>query len=341
MNPRSFLPLVLSALLFPALAPCAQPSPREARAPSPYGVNAHIPDALDLKAMEKAGIRWARVDLTWDEIEPEPGQYRWDLVDHLVARAEGRDVHLLGILGYCPDWASSGPDRYYPPRRTGDWTRFVKTITARYRGCITYWCLWNEPNNPDFFHGTRTQYIYDVLVAGAQAAKAGNPDCKIVGPELAHMDREHWDEWLDEVLAKAGAFLDVIGHHCYKGDPGEVLRLLDGKTRPWEPPSVRSILLKRGQAAKPFWLTETGWRSTEIGEERQAGYLAALLKGALRRPWITRVFIYELKDSPLEPGYGLIRDDGSRKYSYAVVQGFIRVYPAGPLYTRPPVGKTR
>jgi hypothetical protein len=86
---------------------------------------------------------------------------------------------------------------------------------------------------------------------------------------------------------------------------------------------------RAGQGEKPFWLTEFGWRSTSLGEERQAGYLYSVLDGATRRPWITKLFIYELRDTPQLPGYGLLRLDGSPKESFPTVQGFIHSRPAG------------
>ena len=273
--------------------------------------------------MRRGGIRWARIDLTWDVIEPEPGKYRWDVVDRVVADAEANGVNLLGILGYCPTWAASGPSPFFPPWDVAHWKEFVRTIVGRYKGRIRHWTLWNEPNSESFFRGTLDQYINVVLLPGAKAAKEADPDCRIVGPDLAHLSGADWDKWLDKILARAGGAFDVIGHHCYKGKPDDVLRELDGRKKPWEAPSVRQILEKRGAAGKPFWLTETGWRSTQVGEQKQAGYIVALLRGIAARSWIDKVFLFELRDSPSLPGYGLLRTDGTPKPAFEAYKGFI------------------
>ncbi len=295
----------------------------DAGAASPFGVNAHIPTTSDFKRMYMAGISWARIDLTWDVIEPKRGLFRWDIIDRVVMDAKTYHVHLLGILGYCPPWASSGPGKNYPPGNISNWTGFVSQIVGRYKGRINYWSLWNEPNAETFFRGTVNQFIQEVFIPAAKAAKAANPDCRIVGPDLAQLSRSHWSVWLNTILKRAGPYIDVISQHCYKKKPGDVLKALDGKRHFWESRSVRSIIKRRHQADKPFWLTEVGWRSTEIGEKKQAGYIISLLKGIARRPWIKKVFIFELRDSPGLPGYGLLRQNGSPKYSYEALKGFI------------------
>ena len=302
--------------------------PRVLRDPY-FGVNAHIPSKEDLAHMEQSGFGYVRVDFTWDAVEPERGAFRWDITDEVVRNAEARGIRLVAILGYCPRWASSGPDIHDPPKNVREWKGFVAAIVGRYKGRIRDWILWNEPNSPDFFKGTTEQFIREVLIPGARAAKEADPGCRIVGPDLAHLESAHWDTWLDKILAEAGSYLDVISHHCYKDSPSEVFRMLEGPSRPWEPPPVQQVIERRGQEGKPFWLTEVGWRSDRVGKDRQAGYLVSLLKGANQRRWISKVFIYELRDSPQEPGFGLLHYSGKPKPSYTAVAGYIRSMSAG------------
>lgn len=321
MKRLSLLPSLLSlCLLLPAI-PAAALSDLEGRR-AYLGVNGHIPSTEDFEAMHRAGITWVRVDFTWDVVEPRPGEFRWPLFDRVVSDAERNGVNLLAVTGYCPKWASSGADRYSPPRDTAEWTAFVSTVVGRYRGRIRHWTLWNEPNSDSFFHGSLEQFLRQVLLPGARAAKAADPDCRIVGPDLAHLAGSDWDKWLDRICLEAGPFLDVISHHVYKDKPRNVLRELDGRKKFYEGPTVKEILQRRGMLSRPFWLTETGWRSTEVGTDRQAGYIVSLLKGARKRPWIHKVFLFEWRDSPQLPGYGLLDLEGRPKESFSAVQGF-------------------
>ncbi len=322
---RRVLGVLSGALLLASLLPAAnaqwQPGPPSVR--GRIGVNAHVPLDEEFALMERLGVGWARIDLTWDFVEPERGRYRWPLLDYVVAQAESHHIRLLGILGYCPPWASSGPDPYYPPRDAEDWERFVSDITSRYQGCIDHWCLWNEPNNDDFFHGSVDDYIERVLIPGSKAAKRAAPGCRIVGPDLAHLRRTHWDAWLEAVLRKAGDRIDIIGHHCYRKDPADLWRSLEGPSWPWEPKPVLDIVRKAGQGDKPVWLTETGWRSDRLGEGVQARDAVQVLDGLGQRPWLAKVFFFELKDSPGDPGYGLARRDCSPKPAFAAVRGWL------------------
>ena len=313
------------ALLRPVAAVRAQnqpePAPREAS--GFVGINAHMPTARDFAAMRKAGIRWARIDLTWDTVEPARGQFQWEIVDQIVHDAQANGVHLVAILGYCPPWASSGPSRHDPPRNRKEWRAFVSAIVGRYRRCINDWILWNEPNSKTFFRGSLEQFIHDVFIPGARAAKAANPLCRIVGPDLAHLTGSSWDKWLDRILEEAGGYIDVVSHHCYKGKPADVFRELDGATTFRRRPTVYEILKKRHMLEKPFWLTEVGWRSDRVGQDHQAGYIISLLKRVQRSAWIRKVFIYDLRDSRQQVGYGLLNIDGSPKESFIAVRGFI------------------
>jgi polysaccharide biosynthesis protein PslG len=320
--------VALSALLLGLRLP-AKHRPEDAPRPvNPYfGINAHIPSVDDFDAIARGGFGIVRVDFTWNVMEPRPGEYRWDISDGVVQDAEAHGVEVLGILGYCPKWASSGPDEFYPPRDVLEWQGFVNAMVSRYRGRVRFWSLWNEPNSNTFFHGSVEQFVRQVLLPGAQAAKAADPACRIVGPELAHLEGAHWDTWLDRILAEAGPQIDVISHHCYKPKPAELFRMLEGPSRPWEPQPVQRIIERRGQGGKPFWLTEFGWRSTSVGQDRQTGYLISTLRGAPKRHWISRMFIYELRDSPKEPGFGLMSYAGQPKPSYTAVRGFIHGAP--------------
>ena len=215
----------------------------------------------------------------------------------MVQDAESHDVHLLGILGFCPPWASSGGDAFYPPRSVREWQGYVSAIVGRYRGRIHHWILWNEPNSNTFFHGSAEQFIRQVLIPGAEAAHAADPECKIVGPELAHLTGAHWDTWLDRILAEAGPYLDVISHHCYKDKPNEIFRMLEGAV-PALGASTRPAHHRTPRAEGKALLAHRNGLAFRQGGPPEAGRVPHfLLKGAAKRGWITKVFIFELRDS--------------------------------------------
>ncbi|HTM22440.1 MAG TPA: hypothetical protein VL172_18090, partial [Kofleriaceae bacterium] len=151
------------------------------------GTNVHLPpsDTLDL-AVELGG-GWVRVDFNWDIAQPTSGATDWALFDALVDAAEARGLKVYATIGYCPAWASASGDRGGdgPTNDVPDATAykdFVQAAAERYGTRVAMWGTWNEPNLGDFFSGTRTQYIQDILVNGAHAVKAADPGASVCGP---------------------------------------------------------------------------------------------------------------------------------------------------------------
>src|SRR5262249_4671347 len=139
-----------------------------------------------------------------------------------------------------------------------DWYDFVYAMVSRYKGSIKHWGMWNEPNLSQFWTGSRAQYVNDILVNGARAAKAADPDCVVCGPELALVG--DWYNWLHDALVTGNDAIDVITQHVYKNPKGtdEVLKALDGK--PSKGPSVKWVVDQFGRGQE-VWLTECGWHT--------------------------------------------------------------------------------
>jgi hypothetical protein len=334
--------LVALALLGPAVSSLG------ATATSPYGVNAHAPQGQDLARLfdqlQAAGVGWVRIDFEWTAIEPQQDVFHWQIYDAIVAAAELRGLEVLGILAYTPAWATDGEPRAGVPRQVADWEDVCFRAAARYRGRVRAWEIWNEPNLDRFFAGSRTQYIERILEPGARAVRAADPGALVGGPGLAHLTSgdSDWYRWLLDVLERAGDELDFVSHHLYDrdGDRDVTRKLNDSTTFGDEPelwdaatPSVREVLREGGWQGRPFWLTETGWASDQVGEPRQAdyyrGFLEEWLTGRPGRTWIHKVFFYELRDDPTPgiPKWGLLRADRSPKPAFAAYRDFIAAHP--------------
>lgn len=308
---------------------------------SPYGVDIHSPTGdelkLDLDRVQAAGIGWVHVAVIWPYVEGTPGVYDWSAYDEIVAAAQARHLQILATILYTPSWATKDPTWTGVPDVTA-WSTFCRQAAARYKGSIRYWGLWNEPNLTEFWTGSRQQYIDGLLIPGADAIHAGNPDAQVGGPGLAHLSSAEWYDWLTDVLKKAGSHLDFVIHHAYdtSGNKGVTSKLngstLFGSTPAlWGvvAPSMREVLENAGWFGRPFWLTETGWQSDQVGETKQAVYYTGFLNdwftGQHRQDWITKVFFYEVKDPSWAnaPSWGILKADGTPKMSYFAYRDFI------------------
>jgi hypothetical protein len=301
---------------------------------STFGINAHVP--LDPIADEivEAGIGWVRVDFVWLHIEPERDTYEWRRYDDLIDRLEARGLRIYASFGSTPSWATSGSESSGVPDDPGEWQEFCYLVASRYRGRVDAWGMWNEPNSDRFWEGTRNQYIEIILLPGAQAVRAADPAALVCAPDLAHLSSLHWDDWLSDVIKKAGHAIDVITHHIYPsyGTADEVTYDLDKKlSLPFSSPSIRDLLKDAGWWGRPFWLTETGIESARYGEDAQAEYYEDLLDDWFgphsETRWMDRIFFYHMFDGKQQTAnsFGIVENwpDLERKDAFYAYQYFI------------------
>ena len=335
-------------------SPAEQPAPTK-KLLSPYGICVHAPGGPELYTLfdevQTLGVDWVRVDMHWFWVENSgKGQFNWDLYDVIVDAAEARGLSIYATIWATPGWATSGTPYKGVPDNPSDLYDFCFTAAQRYTGRIKYWGLWNEPNigpanGSPHWEGTRQQFIDIILKIGADGIHAGNPDAQVGGPELAQQVG-NWATWLNDCLDQAGDKFDFVTHHTYAGSHTSVTSKLEsptGNTNPalWDEnnastlPSVKEVLELTGWLGKPFWLTETGWLTNQVGETLQAQYFSGLLSDWFTdipdRDWLNKIFFYELNDKSWETWeWGILYPDPdyTRKQAFFAYQQFIIVNPA-------------
>jgi hypothetical protein len=321
-----------------------------AAASSPYGINVHAPQGAQLDFLlgrvQAAGIDWVRIDFVWADVETSPGVFDWSVYDGIAAAATARGINVFATLAYTPQWATHGPATTGVPDDPAAWADFCARAARRYASSIHFWGLWNEPNLPRFWSGSRQQYIDDILIPGADAIHQASATARVGGPELAHVASTQWFYWLRDILGQAGNRLDFVTHHVYDSDGNRaVTDRLNGSTpfggdpSLWTlvEPSVKEVLKDAHGWGKPFWLTETGWQSGAVSEGTQATWYAGLLSdwfaGQGGQEWINQIFFYEIEDPPPPPSltWGVLRSDGSPKPAYVAYQNFITAHTFKPM----------
>lgn len=275
--------------------------------------------------MRELGIRWDRIDLWWDHVEPAPGQWTWTLPDSVFDEFERNGVQWYPILCYgAQDWeARRGP-------RTDEdfarWEQYVERTLSRYRGRAPYWSVWNEPNIPDFWRPEpRPEDYARMLRVTREAARRADPAAKLCAPSIAPLSG--WDRKFVERLYELGAKdnFDVFDYHYYRTDPPE-----DALER--ELAEIRAVMARHGDA-KPVWVSESGITSPiqhrPESYERQASLVARNLLLA-RALGVERFFYFDMQnwhDDPHESWdstLGLVEAGGARKPSFFAVRTLVR-----------------
>jgi hypothetical protein len=215
-------------------------------------------------------------NVTWPDLEPNKGQWRFETLDGYVSLAQQHNTGTLLPLGGSPRWASARPTEptdYYPgftaePANIEDWRTFVRTVASRYKGRIQAYEIWNEPNLRQFWTGTTDQML-TLTKEASQIIHSVDPSALVVSPAAA---ADYGVPWLAEFLKKGGGqYVDVIGFHFYVNPhtllPEDMLPVIQ---------RVRQVVSENGLGNKPLWNTETGWLEPAKfdSEELAAGFLA-------------------------------------------------------------------
>lgn len=186
------------------------------------------------------GIKWARIQSGWERTEKQPGLYdfAWldDIVDRLVAAGcrpwiclcygnrlyDANAARIFGATG-CP------PDVTEEQRLA--WHRYVAATTARYKGRVEHYEIWNEPDGgtwkrfdadgkiiPVFGTEEKGREYGAFANATAKAIREGNPEAKVIVGSMCTSSLA----WLTGVAA-TGCLDDAWGftYHCYTADETE------------------------------------------------------------------------------------------------------------------------
>ena len=307
---------------------------------SALGLNVHQSSTVGVAATKGSALGFVRIDANWIDAEATEGQFDFTIFDAVVDAARAQNLQVLAVLAYTPAWASvgdtlgDGPNNDVP--RAGTYAAYVTAAVDHLKDRVTYYELWNEPDLSQFWEGSATDYVNDVLVPGADALHAACPSCKVVGPAIATVGTTYAD-FLDTVLAAAQDKIDVVSGHDYaqfpQDTPGaggasdsfynklDVHRVVKvGDTVIYEGPlSFREVMNAHG-ATQPFWITETGLEAAygdATAEAAQTLYYRRVLESMLTRTWWTNTIFYEAFDEPpAQYHFGVCVDDPAASLGY-------------------------
>ncbi len=296
-----------------------------------------------LAMLKKLGLRWVRVDLHWDYMEPQPGQWRHDLLDPLMQTLEQGGfrpvVYLVGTAPFAATRPEGTPFRdQYPPRDAQEYAARMAALARRYP-FVTHWQVWNEPNILPFWRPREDPVAYARLLQASAAALRQRDlrDRQVVGAGMAYYSQmpQRGNALMLEALGQLGALhsTDVLAYHPYSDAP-------EGDPDPTDADNF--ILRAHGLNARlraahtgPIWATEWGWSTyqgekdhqTPINEAQQANYLLRRLMLMMALDY-DRIFWFSFMDIDKivitrDRHYGLVRPDASPKPAWHALQRFL------------------
>ncbi len=302
----------------------------------------------EIAAAALVGAKTIRSNPSWGQIQPARDQWRWELMDDMLATFDSFNIECQALLAYTPHWAAdpalvadkkdnnrnitrSAPD----PEA---WRTFVSTYATRYKGRIPLWEPWNEPDL-GFWRGTTDQYIQLATIALDEIRRA-DPAAKVMSGGFAtlkpHAGRFRNPDLHERVMRTLGPRFDY--HAVHEHSAFDIFsRLVDGP--------YTTFRAKLPQPVPPLFFNETAL--TAIGgpdsEKKQALNLVkkaifSRARGAVGYLW------YDLRNDGTDPGngehnYGIITRDFQPKpvftafntlARHAIPRPFLRQIEAGP-----------
>ncbi|MDO8676251.1 MAG: cellulase family glycosylhydrolase [Candidatus Azambacteria bacterium] len=277
------------------------------------GIGAVDLDLQTLDTVQDLGVHWFRVDLPWVDIEHEETKFNWQGTDYLVKELQKRNLNLLAIISHPPDWVwSKDSDAAYRAAK-----RFGKEITARYKGKIRYWEIFNEPNLPGFGFFREGEKVniskYVVYLSGMNTGiHASDPNAVIVLGGLSSSEENiSLKNFLDGLYKEEGGrCFDVFAFHPYGFDGRfeEVKKELENQMK------------RYGDSGKPIWFNEYGTSDNNLRKD-----LLNILRDEIKV--VPAFFWFSVKDFSLKDPYGLVTADFRKKEpDYSLFKALVESY---------------
>ena len=274
------------------------------------------------------GMNTIRVDASWYGGEYTQGQFNWSTLDRIMASVQQVGLTADLIIDGCPPWAAAagGTGQFAQPASPAQFAVWAGAVAARYGTMgADYFEIWNEPNNPAFWSPVPDPAAYTAdLKAAYMAVKAADPAALVLSgglsPEADSANSYDPVTFLADVYADGaqGSF-DAVGDHPYSfpAEPDSDAQGAWGEMDQTSP-SLRSIMVAHGDAAKQIWITEFGAPTGEVTDDQQAIELTQAVTAAQATSWIGAFYIYSWEDGGNDT-FGLLNADGNPKPAYTAV----------------------
>jgi hypothetical protein len=304
--------------------------------PSTYFMSDDEVDQTFDKMLE-TNVKAVRLMIPWAGVEQSQDQFDWTRVDRTVNAAAVRNMAIMGVINATPAWAvaPNAPPITGRPASAAQYAEFCAQVAARYKGIVSAYEVWNEPNGAQFFAPTPDPTAYtELLKAAYPKIKQADPDATVIGGVLGSVSDQGTSlmnpvTFLQQMYA-AGAkdFMDAVSFHPYHYS----LKFSDGYPIDNSPMNqavaMRQIMIANGDGGKKIWATEYGVPMTAVDEATQAAFIEDLMTKWQEMPYAGPIMIHTTRDANTgstnpEDVFGVYRTDWSAKMAQQTIKDTI------------------
>lgn len=205
------------------------------------------PDRFDALAQltKLAGIIWARDRIRWGEIEAGRGNWGEHTRYHLSAEAQIKHgLKVYQVFHDTPTWAQKEARTRSFPDDLRDAYNFAAEMARRFKGAVTAWEAWNEPDITAFSGELGDSYSA-LLKAMYLGFKSADPELPVLLCSFAISPGKFAETVFQNDVQN---YFDIYNYHIYDK---------------WENHAGRAskhieVMRRHGLEGKPIWLTEAG-----------------------------------------------------------------------------------
>jgi hypothetical protein len=277
-------------------------------------------------AIAGSGFRYVRQEFSWASIEPVAGERDWSRYDELANQLERRDVQIIAVIKDAPAWAmikdTTSPDGAIVVDSVA-FSSFMQEMTTHFTDSVHYVQVWDQPNlrSATSAGAIDPATFVQLLAAGANGAREGQAEVKILLPELAvASDSPEGKSDLAYLAALYDAggtsFFDIVAISL----DGTTYSPDDRRVSPDRLNLSRAILFRelmqdKGDSQRPIWATSYGWSATgDVSRETQAEFVGRGLERSWAEwPWMGLMVQWRFLADPGSPEvpYSIVLPDGS------------------------------
>jgi hypothetical protein len=219
------------------------------------------------QAMALSGAAWVRDRLSWAEVAPARGEFKWaDRYDRAADAQRKAGLSVVTVFHDIPGWARADHDRKAFPENLKDAFDFGKALAEHFRGRIQAYEVWNEADI-EVFATEPADRLAAFHKAAALGIQAGDPKALVLFNSFATQAKAFGELYFEN---EVGTYAAACNHHLYQP--------------PDKHPSVARWhfeLARRFGLGLPFWVTEAGvalpdadGRLREADRWKQADFVA-------------------------------------------------------------------
>ncbi|MFZ4827567.1 MAG: beta-galactosidase [Phototrophicaceae bacterium] len=255
-----------------------------------------------MNELKKLNMPWMKLQVRWEVVEPQKGQFDWTALDIALAEATKANIKVMASVVTAPNWSREqgvNLESHGPPANYQDYTNFLRAVLEKYPNQIHAVEVWNEQNIDREWTSLRgivpSDYV-NLLRQSYDTIKSIDPGIIVISGALSPTGFDNrinaWDDfaYMDAMIA-AGLLstVDCVGAHhngynvspdytwdAVPNDPSATFRgPFDNPHHSW---SFRSTLqgyairIQQAGGTQKLCVTEFGWPVTEDMNGYPAGF---------------------------------------------------------------------